>query len=412
MPAGCVGKGVIDIRTILTNGTVITPIRTLPDRAVILENGRIAAVVPSSNVEAHEGDRLIDVGGKYIAPGFIDIHTHGAGGHDFMDGTVEAIMEGARTHLRYGTTTILPTTLTSNLDELFDTFAKFAQAKAELKDGPNLHGLHLEGPYFSKEQAGAQDPRYIKNPDPAEYQRIVEASSDIKRWTIAPELPGALEMGRYLPERGILCSIGHSNAVYEEVVAAVENGFKHVTHLYSAMSGVRRINAYRYAGVIESALLLDELTVEVIADGVHLPKSLLQLIYKVKGPDRICLVTDSMRGAGMPEGESILGSLKDGQRVIIEDGVAKLLDRSAFAGSVSTSDRLVRTMVQIAEVPLVDAVKMVTLTPAKVLGLEYRKGIVGPGKDADLVVFDSAINVSLVLVGGEIRFSKDQEVSS
>ena len=178
------------------------------------------------------------------------------------------------------------------------------------------------------------------------------------------------------------------------------------------MSGVRRINAYRYAGVIESALLLDELTVEVIADGVHLPKSLLQLIYKVKGPDRICLVTDSMRGAGMPEGESILGSLKDGQRVIIEDGVAKLLDRSAFAGSVSTSDRLVRTMVQIAEVPLVDAVKMVTLTPAKVLGLEYRKGIVGPGKDADLVVFDSAINVSLVLVGGEIRFSKDQEVSS
>ena len=158
MPAGCVGKGVIDIRTILTNGTVITPIRTLPDRAVILENGRIAAVVPSSNVEAHEGDRLIDVGGKYIAPGFIDIHTHGAGGHDFMDGTVEAIMEGARTHLRYGTTTILPTTLTSNLDELFDTFAKFAQAKAELKDGPNLHGLHLEGPYFSKEQWGPRIP--------------------------------------------------------------------------------------------------------------------------------------------------------------------------------------------------------------------------------------------------------------
>lgn len=398
----------IRIRTILANGTVITPIRALHSSSVIVEGGRIAAVLPSDQVEMQEQDRVIDVGGAYIAPGFIDIHTHGAGGHDFMDGSVEAIMEAARTHLRYGTTTIMPTTLTSDLDELFDTLDKFAQAKSKLKDGPNLHGLHLEGPYFSREQAGAQDPRYIKNPDPDEYRRIVGYSGEVKRWTIAPELPGALEMGRYLSERGILCSMGHTNAVYEDVVAAVENGFRLVTHLYSAMSGVRRINAYRYAGVIESALLLDELTVEVIADGVHLPKSLLQLTYKVKGPDRICLVTDSMRGAGMPEGESILGSLKDGQRVIIEDGVAKLPDRSAFAGSVSTSDRLVRTMVKLAEVPLADAVKMVTLTPAKLLGIAERKGQIAPGKDGDLVVFDADINVSLVMVGGQVRFEQSQ----
>lgn len=398
----------IRIRTILANGTVITPIRALHSSSVIVEGGRIAAVLPSDQVEMQEQDRVIDVGGAYIAPGFIDIHTHGAGGHDFMDGSVEAIMEAARTHLRYGTTTIMPTTLTSDLDELFDTLDKFAQAKSKLKDGPNLHGLHLEGPYFSREQAGAQDPRYIKNPDPDEYRRIVGYSGEVKRWTIAPELPGALEMGRYLSERGILCSMGHTNAVYEDVVAAVENGFRLVTHLYSAMSGVRRINAYRYAGVIESALLLDELTVEVIADGVHLPKSLLQLTYKVKGPDRICLVTDSMRGAGMPEGESILGSLKDGQRVIIEDGVAKLPDRSAFAGSVSTSDRLVRTMVKLAEVPLADAVKMATLTPAKLLGIAERKGQIAPGKDGDLVVFDADINVSLVMVGGQVRFEQSQ----
>lgn len=398
----------IRIRTILANGTVITPIRALHSSSVIVEGGRIAAVLPSDQVEMQEQDRVIDVGGAYIAPGFIDIHTHGAGGHDFMDGSVEAIMEAARTHLRYGTTTIMPTTLTSDLDELFDTLDKFAQAKSKLKDGPNLHGLHLEGPYFSREQAGAQDPRYIKNPDPDEYRRIVGYSGEVKRWTIAPELPGALEMGRYLSERGILCSMGHTNAVYEDVVAAVENGFRLVTHLYSAMSGVRRINAYRYAGVIESALLLDELTVEVIADGVHLPKSLLQLTYKLKGPDRICLVTDSMRGAGMPEGESILGSLKDGQRVIIEDGVAKLPDRSAFAGSVSTSDRLVRTMVKLAEVPLADAVKMATLTPAKLLGIAERKGQIAPGKDGDLVVFDADINVSLVMVGGQVRFEQSQ----
>lgn len=389
------------MRKILTNGTIITPIRTRERSSVIIEDDQIAAIVPDSELETHENDEIIDVGGRFIAPGFIDIHSHGAGGHDFMDGSVEAIIGAARAHLRFGTTTILPTTLTSTWDELRLALDKFAQAKEAMEDGPNIAGLHLEGPYFSMEQKGAQDPRYIKNPDRSEYRKIVEYSDLVKRWTIAPELPGALEMGRFLSQRGIICSMGHTNAVYEEVVAAVESGYSLVTHLFSGMSTIRRINAYRHAGVIESALLLDDLTVEIIADGAHLPASLLQLTYKVKGPDRICLVTDSMRGAGMPEGESILGSLADGQKVIIEDGVAKLLDRSAFAGSVCTADRLVRTMIDVAGVPLADAVRMATLTPAKVLKIDDRKGKLAAGMDADIVVFDSNIDVFLVVVGGQ-----------
>lgn len=396
------------MRKILKNGTVITPIRRAERSSIIIEGDRITAVVPDSQLEIYESDEVIDVGGRFVSPGLIDIHSHGGGGHDFMDGSVEAIVEAARAHVRFGTTTILPTTVTSTWDELDIMLERFAKVRDEIRGGPNIAGVHLEGPYFSMEQKGAQDPRYIKNPDPSEYRRVAEHVDIVKRWTIAPELPGALEMGRFLSERGILCSIGHSNAIYEEVLAAVESGYLLVTHLFSGMSTVRRIHAYRYAGVLESAFLLDDLRVEIIADGVHLPKSLLQLTYKIKGPDSICLVTDSMRGAGMPEGESILGSLSDGQKVIIEDGVAKLLDRSAFAGSVCTADRLLRTMVHVAEVPLIDAVRMATLTPAKVLNLDHRKGKLAAGMDADIAVFDSDIDMFLVMVGGEVCFKQTE----
>ena len=274
-----------------------------------------------------------------------------------------------------------------------------------MEGGPNMLGLHLEGPYFSMEQKGAQDPRYIKSPERDEYLRILDHSDDIVRWTVAPELDGAMKMGRELTDRGILCSIGHSNAIYQDVLEAFENGYTHITHLYSGMSMVRRIDAYRYSGVVESAYLIDEMTVEIIADGDHLPESLLKLIYKIKGSDRICLVTDSMRAAGMPEGKSILGSLKDGQEVIVEDGVAKLLDRSAFAGSVATADRLVRTMTQIAAVPIEEAVKMITLTPARIMGIEGTKGSLVESKDADIVVFDDNIEIDLVIVGGNVEIN-------
>jgi N-acetylglucosamine-6-phosphate deacetylase len=394
------------MRTILKNGKVITPLRIIETGGVIVEDGIIKDVFEGTDIRFCETDNVIDVQGKYISPGFIDIHTHGGGGYDFMDGTVEAIQEAAKAHMQHGTTSIVPTTLTSTLEALLNTLDNFSEAKKSLKDGPNILGLHLEGPYFSMEQKGAQDPRYIKNPDKEEYLKILDYSQDIIRWTIAPELNGAIEMGNELRARGILCSIGHSNAVYEDVLNAFENGYTHVTHLYSGMSTVRRINAFRCAGVVESAYLIDEMTVEIIADGIHLPQSLLKLIYKIKGPDHICLITDSMRAAGMPEGEYILGSVKDGQKVIVEDGVAKLMDKTAFAGSVATTDRLIKTMISVAGVPLWQAVKMITMTPAKVMGIDDKKGSLTPYKDADIVVFDGDINVSLVMVAGKVRVNK------
>jgi N-acetylglucosamine-6-phosphate deacetylase len=230
------------------------------------------------------------------------------------------------------------------------------------------------------------------------------ASDDIVRWSLAPELPGALQFAKVLRERNILTAVAHSDAIYEEVLDAYDAGFTLATHLYSGMSTITRRNAFRYAGVVEAAYLIDGMDVEIIADGVHLPKSLLQFVYKFKGPDRTALCTDSMRGAGMPDGESILGSLEKGQRVIIEDGVAKLPDRTAFAGSVATTDRLVRTMIQVAGVPLVEAVRMMTLTPARIMRLDQHKGSISKGKDADLVLFDENINVSHTIVEGDVIF--------
>ena len=323
-----------------------------------------------------------------------------------MDGTVEAYLGAAIEHAKHGTTALVPTTVTSTKESLKETFEIYKKAKASKNKGAALLGLHLEGPYFSMEQRGAQDPRYIKNPEREEYEKILSWSDDIIRWSAAPELDGAMEFGRFLKEKNILPSIGHSNAIYEEVIEAFENGYTHITHLYSGMSGVRRINAYRYAGVIESAFLIDEMTVEIIADGAHLPSSLLKLIYKIKGPDKIALVTDSMRAAGMPEGESILGGIRDGQKVIVEDGVAKLPDRTAFAGSVATADRLVRTMINIAQVPLIDAVRMMTTTPAKIMKIDDRKGSIVVGKDADLVIFDEDINIQTTMVEGEVVYSR------
>jgi N-acetylglucosamine-6-phosphate deacetylase len=214
----------------------------------------------------------------------------------------------------------------------------------------------------------------------------------ILRWSVAPELEGALEMAKNLVPRGVVFSIGHSNATYDQVQAAVQAGYTHVTHLYSGMSTITRRGGYRVLGVVESSYLIDELSVEIIADGIHLPPELLRMIIKCKDNAKICLVTDSMRGAGQPDGESILGSLREGQKVIIEDGIAKMPDRTAFAGSVATADRLVRVMVQKAGLSIQEAVAMMTRNPARINNLAS-KGTLEPRKDADLVLFDDDIRI-------------------
>lgn len=304
-----------------------------------------------------------------------------------------------------GTTAMVPTTLTGDKEHLLSTLEAYEQAYKSNENGASFVGLHLEGPYFSMKQRGAQDPRYIRDPDPLEYQEILQKSQHIVRWSAAPELKGAMQFGRYLRKNNVLPAIAHTDAIYEDVVEAIENGYSLSTHLYSGMSGVSRRNAFRYAGVIESSLLMDELDVEIIADGIHLPSPLLKLIYKVKGPHKIALITDAMRAAGEASGESILGHKEHGLKVIVEDGVAKLPDRSAFAGSIATADRLVRTMVKMGDIPLLDAILMMTSTPARIMGIDQKKGSLSLGKDADIVVFDQNIQIQETIIGGKRVYS-------
>lgn len=386
------------------NGQIITPYRIILKGTVLIEGDTIIAV-KEGNIEVADAIE-IDAMGKYVAPGFIDLHVHGGGGHDFMDGSESAFLNIAKTHCQYGTTAMTPTTLTSEKEGLLHTMELYELANRNNTQGAQFLGMHLEGPYFAMNQRGAQDPRYIRDPDPAEYKDILSKTNSIARWSAAPELKGGLEFGQYLRSKGILTALAHTDAIYEEVLEAFESGYTLATHLYSGMSGVTRRNAFRYAGVIESAFIIDEMDVEIIADGVHVPAPLLKLAYKIKGPDKIALITDAMRAAGMPPGESVLGNSNTGLKVIVEDGVAKLPDRSSFAGSVATADRLVRTMIQLADIPLVHAIRMITSTPARIMGVGNKKGSLMEGKDADIVIFDQDINIGMTLIKGKIVFNK------
>ena len=228
----------------------------------------------------------------------------------------------------------------------------------------------------------------------------------IARWSLAPELEGAVDMAKELRRRGIVVAMGHTNATFEECEKAFEAGFTHTTHFYSCMSTITRRNAYRYAGAVEFGYYCDGVTCELIGDGIHVPQSLLRLMFKIKGAERIALCTDSMRGAGMPDGVYKLGSLTEGQDVVVEDGVAKLMDRSAFAGSVATMDRVVRTVWQLTERPLAEIVRSATETPARIMGVEQQKGSIEAGKDADIVIFDKDIVISHTIIGGEVFYKK------
>lgn len=384
------------------NARIITPHKIIENGTILIVGKKIIAI-SEKNIDVEDAI-AIDAKGKYVAPGFIDIHVHGGGGYDFMDGSETAFLKIAELHARYGTTSMLPTTLTSSKEELLQTLAIYESAHKKNMNGAQFLGMHLEGPYISMNQRGAQDGRYIRNPDPNEYREIISSTSCIKRWSSAPELKGSIELGRFLKSKNILPAIAHTDAIYEEVLEAFDNGYTLITHLYSAMTGVTRRNAYRYAGVIESAYLIDEMDVEIIADGVHLPAPLLKLVYKIKGADRIALITDGMRAAGMPEGESILGSLHNGLKVIVEDGVAKLPDRSSFAGSVATANRLLKTMVKMADVPITDAVKMLTTTPARIINVSDTKGELIAGKDADIVIFNDDFTIQKTIIQGKVVY--------
>lgn len=392
---------------IIKNCKIITPLRMIDNGSIIIEEGGISSV-PEGAVSTPPEAKIIDAKGNYASPGFIDIHLHGGGNADVMDCDIESLKTISKVHARGGTTSFLPTTLTAPMEDIYRALEAITKAKKEMLEGAQILGAHIEGPYFSMEQKGAQNPAYIKAPDPKEYLDILENFAEtISRVSLAPEIDGALELARTLRDRDILVSIGHTNATYDDVLKAIEAGFSHVTHVFSGMSGLKRIKAYRVSGVIESTLLLDELTTEMIADGHHLPPSLMKLVLKSKSLDKVSLVTDAIAAAGMPPGKYSLGELD----IIVEDGVAKLPDRSAFAGSVATMNLLVKNMVNLVRLSLQDAVKMATLNPAKILNIDLKKGTLNKGKDADVVIFNEDIDILMTVVKGKIVYHDKDEIS-
>lgn len=386
----------------LHNGIIILPEQLLSAAGIWIKDGRIVSIGKLSAIPADI--KRMDAGGRYISPGFIDLHIHGGGGFDFMDGTAEAFQAIAAAHARFGTTAMMPTTVSCSPEELMHLVGVYEQVAAMPSPGASFLGLHLEGPYLSPVQRGAQDLQFLRHPDPKEYESLVKRSSFIRRWSFAPELPGSHAFISFLKAHDIIPALAHSDAYYEEVESAATEGMSLVTHLYSGLSGVRRKNARRYPGAIEAALLLNELDVELIADGMHVPGPLMEMALQLKGPEKIALITDAMRAAGTDASTSRLGSKAHGLDVIIEEGVAKLPDRSSFAGSIATTDRLLRTILSQTSATLQQAIRMLATTPARIAGVAHRKGLLAAGKDADIVVFDNDLTVWMTIVEGKIVY--------
>lgn len=385
------------MKTIIKNAKIISDGKITEGKQVCIENGTITAIEPQ-NMEI--SGNVIDAGGQYLSAGFVDIHVHGGGGSDFMDGA-DAYAAACESHLQHGTTSIVPTTISADFAQTLYAVEQFKIAKQNANIRCNLLGLHLEGPYLNPAMAGAMRPEQLKAPCEKEFLKLWEASEgNIIRWTAAPELEGGLEFGRKMAEFGVVMSIGHSDADFETVKKAYDNGYSMITHLYSACSSIKRIGGFRHAGIVEAAYLIDDMRVEIIADGCHLPKELLNFVTKFKKTETVALITDAMRASGQNVETSFLGSAECPQPVIIEDGVAKLLDRQAFGGSIATTDRLVRTMVE-AGTPLEKAVQMMTQTPVSFICPNIKKGKIEVGYDADLILFNDHIDIQAIYLGGE-----------
>ena len=378
--------------TQIINAKILTPQGWLKDGSVIIRDNKILEV---TNCDlAVIGAEVVDAKGMYVVPGGVEIHIHGGGGADFMEGTEEAFRTAVNAHMKHGTTSIFPT-LSSSTVPMIEAAAETCTKLMAEPNSPVL-GLHLEGHYLNLAMAGGQIPENIKNPDPNEYIPLVEKWDCIKRWDAAPELPGAMQFGKYITSKGILASVAHTQAEYDVIHTARKNGYTHATHFYNAMPGFHKRREYKYEGTVESIYLHDDMTVEVVADGIHVPATILRLVHRIKGVERACVITDALACAASDSTTAF------DPRVIIEDGVCKLADRSALAGSVATMDRLIRTLVQKAEIPLEDAVRMASETPAKIMNVYDRKGSLQKGKDADLMILDDDLNVRAVWAMGNL----------
>ncbi len=376
------------MKTALKSNLIVLP-NGIFDGYIIIENGKIAEIT-----EKRPEGEIIDATGNYVMAGFIDIHTHGGGGFSFTESSPDEIVDGCVFHMRHGTTTIVPTVTTGPFPIMREAVKNIAIAKQNPL-ARNLLGAHMEGPYLSPAQCGAQAPGHITEPKPEEYISLIEETGNtIVRWTYAPERDKDGEFCRFLKDHGIVASAGHTDAKYTDMARAIENGLSLVTHLYSCTSTVTRDHGFRSLGVIESTFLRDELTAEIIADGKHLPPDLVRMIVKIKGIDRVAAVTDSLCVAGSDAKEGVMS----GVAYIVEDGIAKLSDRSAFAGSVATADVLLRVLVNECGFTLSEASTMLSATPARIHGLS--KGKLEAGLDADIVVLNNELTIREVYVSG------------
>jgi N-acetylglucosamine-6-phosphate deacetylase len=382
-------------RYALTNGRIILPDRVVAGQSLLVEDGTIAGLVEEAAL-GHNVD-TIDVGGRIIAPGLIDIHTHGALGHIFNEATVEAFTTITQENARRGITSLLATTMTAPITDLVACLDFTRRWLAEPQSGAQVLGLHVEGPYFCQAQSGAQDPANIRNPDDGTAEALLEYHNVIKIMTYAPELPGALELTRRLNQLGIVPAAGHSSAQEADVQAVMDSGLRHIIHIWSAQSTTVREGPWRKPGLLEASLVFDDLTVEMISDNKHLPPTLMKLAYKCIGPDRLCIISDATNGAGLPEGTRFrMGQLE----YEVQDGVGMMLDRSAFAGSTTLLNQMIPILIEAVGLPLVEVIRMASLTPARVIGVDRRKGSLEPGKDADIAIFNDDFTAWCTIIGG------------
>ena len=382
----------------INNAKILTPQGWVNDGSVVIEGNKIKEILKDSRII--EGvDKVIDAKGNYVLPGGIEMHVHGGGGRDFMEGDEEAFRVAVAAHMKYGTTSIYPTLSSSTVPMIEKAAETCAKLMAE-PDSPIL-GLHLEGPYFNPKQAGAQIPEWIKAPVREEYEPLMEKYPCIKRWDEAPELEGSIEFIKCCKEHGVMTSIAHTRALYEDVKAANAAGMTHATHFYNAMPVVYKNREFKVPGTVESIFAEQNMTVEMIADGIHVPPVMLRMIYQIKGVEKTALVTDALAVAASDSQTAF------DPRVVLEDGVCKLADRSALAGSIATMDRLIRTCVQQADIPLEDAARMASETPAKIMGVFDRKGSLEAGKDADIMMMDKDLKLTgVIAMGKEVEIAK------
>lgn len=385
---------------IYINGKVIFPDK-IEECIVLAENGKIKAI--EKNYTPSPEDNVIDCKGLYLSPGFIDAHVHGGGNKSAMSENPDDIIAMAEAHLKYGTTSIVPTTLAAPINQLKKVVLSVKEASKKSKKASIL-GIHLEGPFLNIKYKGAQSPENILNPEKDSPDELFDLWDKILIMGAAPEEEGCLKLGEKLKERGIVASVAHSAASFGQVEEAIRHGYSDVTHIYNACTSCFKTGVFRTAGVVEAGLVLDELTTQTIADLRHLPAGVLKLIYKSKGDKKMYLITDGLEFSASDIKENTVYTQENGMAVIYEDKVMKLADRSALAGSAAVLSDCVRNMYKEIGVPLYSAVRMASLTPAEVIGFSERKGKIDIGFDEDLIIFDDDLNIKSVITNGNKIF--------